>query len=301
MARSRITNQTAQRLRAPRERGLRRKIHDPAIALRDKFTQFLVDRNLLEDMAREAAQRGVFPQKSKAIHVFGVKKLDPIPEDILLLVERALARSKSLFTELQLGIDAGLLSESTAAYEAGAGGAIRQLGLSGAFHLRNPTVLDALAVRANQLAGDVADTTFEAMKETIARKFFVDGAGVPEVARALRKEFDFLSAVRSSTIARTETGIVTEMGAFEQYAELGVEKHRWLSALTEQTRPGHRKAHNQTVPLMDPFLVESPDGTLEEMLHPLDPDASPGNVVNCLCASGPVIEGAFRRGPWLGE
>jgi hypothetical protein len=281
MARSRLTNESAQRLRAPRERALRKKIHDPAVTLRNEFGRFLADRDLLDDMAREAAQRDVASGNGKALHVLGVKRADPVPEEVDHLVERALARSKGLFTKLELDLEAALLSESIAAYETGAGGIIRTVGLSGSFNLRNPLILDALSVRANKLAGDVADTTFDAIKETIARRFFVDGEGVEEVSRALRNEFDFLSTIRSRAIARTETGIVTEMGAFEQYAEIGVEKKKWLSALVEQTRTGHRKANGQTVGLFEPFLVEDADGNPEEMLHPMDPDASPSNVVNC--------------------
>lgn len=301
MARRLGTNEAAQRLRAPRERALRKKIHDPAIRLQRKFEQFLVDRDLLEDMAREAER--LKPEANgngKSLVVHGVKRAEPIPDEVLRLVEQALARASPLFTELELELDAGLLSESIRAYESANQGVIRQVGLRGSFNLRNPRILDALASRANLLAGDVADTTFDAIKETIARKFFLEGRGPIEVARSLRNEFEFLSAKRSVMIARTETGVVSEMGAFEQYAEIGVEFKRWLSALVEQTRPGHRKASGQVVGLFEPFIVDDEDGNPEEMLHPLDPDASPGNVINCLCSSGPVLESVIRE-PWLGE
>jgi hypothetical protein len=296
------TNATVQRIRAPHERALRRKLHDSSIELEKDFTQFALDRDLLMDMNRAAVQLGYKEPDGlgeKGYRISG-EKAKRLPEEVSRIIDRALARAEPLFAEFEIEIAAGLLSESVRSYEAGARSAIRFVGMQGQFNLRNESVLDALADRANKLAGDVADTTFDAMKQTIGQKFFVEGRGPVEVARALRNEFDFLSAARSSTIARTETGVVTEMGAFEEYAEIGIERKRWISALVEQTRPGHRKANGQTVELFEPFLVDDADGNPEEMLHPMDPDASPGNVCNCLCSSAPIVEGGLGE-PWLGE
>lgn len=65
---------------------------------------------------------------------------------------------------------------------------------------------------------------------------------------------------------------------------------KWWSALTSTTRPWHAKAHGQTVPIDEPFRIESSPwerkhgyGRIIEMRHPLDPEAPAGQVVFCLC------------------
>jgi len=259
------------------------------VALRENFTRFLNSSDLLADMAREG--RRLEPssngQQTKA-------EVD-VPADVAAIVARALNRARPLWDEFEANVRASLLSEEIKAFEAGAQGAMRQIGFQGVFDLQNPRVLDYLATRTNMLAGGISDTSFDAIRETIIKGFFVEGRGPLDVARDLRNEFSFLSGPRSRTIARTETLIATEQGQFEQWYVIGVEQKRWMSVRDANTRPWHLEADGQTVDLFEPFIVNG-----EEMMHVGDPTASPENIINCLCGDGPVIDTGTVRQPWLG-
>lgn len=270
----------SERIRAPRENALRKRIKATANVLRDDFADFIESSRVFDDLARLAEQ------STKA----------RLPASVRAVVERALARSRDDFSKFRVDLSSDLFEESIKSYEAGATLPIKQMGLSGKFNLRNPGVLDTLSERANMLAGDVSDTLFDAIVETIGQEFFIEGLGPEEVARALRDEFSFMSVNRSRTIARTETLVVTEQAQFEQYAALGVERKRWIAAIhDDRTREAHREAHGQEVELFDPFIVGG-----EELLHPGDPNGSPENIINCRCADGPVVETTSLGEPWLG-
>lgn len=60
---------------------------------------------------------------------------------------------------------------------------------------------------------------------------------------------------------------------------------RWESHDDSATRPAHRKADGQTVPIFQPFIVAD-----EPLMMPSDPSGSPSNVINCRCRA------RFRKG-----
>jgi len=275
-------------LRGKRERALFKKLNAEAVALRNAFTRFLNSSDILEDLARE--QRRVEPSTNgKAVH--GTKAaVDDLPPELLAIVTRALNRARPLWDDFEASIRAELLSEEIKAFEAGAQGAMRQIGFQGVFDLKNPRVLDYLATRTNMLAGGVSDTSFDAIRDTITKGFFVDGKGPLDVARDLKNEFDFLTSARARGIARTETLIASEQGAFEQFYVIGVEQKRWMSVRDENTRPWHLDADGQTVDLFEPFIVNG-----EEMMHVGDPTASPENIINCF-VPGTQVAGSFIGG-----
>jgi Uncharacterized protein, homolog of phage Mu protein gp30 len=288
---------SAQVLRGKRERALFRILQAQAVELRENFTRFLNSSDLLADLARE--QRRLEPSENgkstTGVQLYEGAKAD-VPADVAAIVARALNRARPLWDDFEASVRASLLSEEVKAFEAGATGAMRQIGFQGVFDLKNPRILDYLETRANMLAGGISDTSFDAMRETIIKGFFEEGKNPLDVARDLRNEFGFLSGPRSRTIARTETLIATEQGQFEQWAVIGVEKKRWMSVLDVNTRPWHREANGQEVELFEPFIVNG-----EEMMHVGDPTASPENLINCLCGDGPVIDTGNIREPWLGE
>jgi SPP1 gp7 family putative phage head morphogenesis protein len=159
-------------------------------------------------------------------------------------------------------------------FEAGGTAARRALGVRGAFRLESPAVAEALAQRANLLAGNVADDVFERLKTVLAEEFYFAGKGPFEVARTLRGEFDWLTKARSELLARTETGAIVSEASWITYSASGVPFKRWLATLDGKEREDHFDAHGQIRAIDEPYDVGG-----EQLMHPL----------NCRCDEVPVV------------
>lgn len=177
---------------------------------------------------------------------------------------------------------------STGLYEAvfAVGGA-RVADLFGlGFDLDAPYVAEFVKARANQLAGPVTDTTYEAVKATLAEGAKA-GEDVPALARRIRSVFDEADRVRSVRIARTEVISAYNGSGLEVAKALGgdvVGGQEWLSARSGKTRPEHADADGQIVAIGEKFTVGG-----EELEYPGDPAGSPEQIVNCRCSVGWVI------------
>ena len=83
----------------------------------------------------------------------------------------------------------------------------------------------------------------------------------------------------AARIARTESHIALERGAFEAARSLGVRiTKEWISREDAHVRPDHAAAHGQIREIEAPFDVGG-----EHLLYPGDPSASARNTVNCRC------------------
>lgn len=296
---------STRRVTASVERALIREMRVAAVELRDDFIAMARRTDLLEDIHRMAgAEEGRFAEAARAsggsAHTTKQSDVD-LPAAALRAVELALQRSRRFWDEFELQLRASLLSGSIRSFEAGAQGPINQIGFEGTFELRNPKVLDYLLTRANMLSGGIADTTFDAIRNTIVRGFYVDMKNPLDVARDLRAQFEFLGGPRSRNIARTETLIASEQGLYEQHYSIGVESKIWLSIADQLTRDSHLEVNRSVVNIFEPFQVRNATGGFDEMLHPGDPTASPENLCHCRCGSGGVIETSEASAPWLGD
>jgi len=101
---------------------------------------------------------------------------------------------------------------------------------------------------------------------------------------------------RADTIALTETQIPAEKTKEVELAAVAAtaailqteQTHEkvWIAVLDQKTRLGHVFADGQVVSADAPFLVDG-----EYLRFPGDPNGSPGNIINCRCASVPKIRG----------
>ncbi len=169
-------------------------------------------------------------------------------------------------------------------FERGGQAARRSLGIRGSFNLEAPGIAQALEDRANRLAGNVAEDVFERLKTVIADGFYLQGKSPLDVAEALTAEFDWLSDSRARTIARTETGTVTEGAQWVTYSASGVPFKRWLTTLDGKERDTHHEAHGQIRPIDEPFDVGD-----AQLMYPLDPEGPPEEVINCRCSQIPIV------------
>lgn len=115
----------------------------------------------------------------------------------------------------------------------------------------------------------------------------IQGKSYPDMARDIKDWYD-KGAYQADRIIRTEGHRVREQGtqnAFEQAEAEGVEmKKRWNSSLDTNTRDEHGAADGQEVDVNDRFIVGG-----EELEYPGDPAGSAWNVINCRCASEPIV------------
>jgi len=96
---------------------------------------------------------------------------------------------------------------------------------------------------------------------------------------------------RVNKIVRTEVIGGLNRGSLEAYKRSPVVgKKVWLTARDGRVRPtkpghfNHQAADGQTVPKGEPFIVSG-----ELLMHPGDPNGSPGNIIRCRCAMKPVL------------
>ena len=116
------------------------------------------------------------------------------------------------------------------------------------------------------------------------------GEGIPKLTARVD---DVLSTTeserwpnRATTIARTETIGALSAGRHDAFLAFAAEdpdteyEHLWLATEDGRTRPHHRDADGQRVPLDQPFIVGG-----FELRFPGDPLGPAQEVINCRCAS----------------
>jgi hypothetical protein len=95
------------------------------------------------------------------------------------------------------------------------------------------------------------------------------------------------NGTRAALISTVEVGTIesiigdTEMSELAVLGLISLAKLRkiWNSIIDGRTRPAHRKAHRQKVPVNKPFIVGG-----EELRYPRDHRGSAKNIINCRCS-----------------
>jgi HK97 family phage portal protein len=149
-----------------------------------------------------------------------------------------------------------------------------------AFDVSNPWVSDFIRARANQLAGQVTQTTYDAIQAALD-----DGVGVGEsidqLADRIRTLFTQTYRNRAETVARTEV-----ISAYNGAGVLGastlpadvVAGQEWIATRDGRTRVEHSEADGQVVGIGTAFSVAG-----VSMAYPGDPNGGASNTVNCRC------------------
>lgn len=148
------------------------------------------------------------------------------------------------------------------------------------FDLEAPYAQKFIASRANQLAGQVTDTTYGAIKDALAAGV-QEGESIPQIADRVRNVFDVASTSRSEMIARTEVnsayGGSTRL-AGDQLPQDVLGGYEWVSTRDARTRDDHAAADGQVIVQDATFDVGG-----EPLQYPGDPSGSADNVINCRC------------------
>ncbi len=145
-------------------------------------------------------------------------------------------------------------------------------------HKEIPPVLSLAALkwlktRIGWAADQISEETSTRLAQILADGY-ERGLSIPQIADAIKAEFDFFSDVRSERIARTEIMQASAQGTLEGYKELGadvISKVQFYTALDERTCDDCNGLHNEI------FTLEDSVGVIT--VHP-----------NCRCVWLPVIE-----------
>lgn len=152
-----------------------------------------------------------------------------------------------------------------------------------------PELRRALEELILESGAHIAKTTLVKI-ERMVEKAIVEGWTVEELTQSLHSRLDGLAFSRSRRIANTEMGKVENYGQLEGYkqSEL-VELKGWLSAFLKTTRDSHAQADaeysEEPIGLNEPFEVGG-----ELLQYPGDPAGSPGNIIECKCATYPEVK-----------
>lgn len=149
-----------------------------------------------------------------------------------------------------------------------------------AFDIEAPYVREFIEERAQQLAGQVTQTTYDAIREAM-RDGVAAGESVDDIATRIRGVFAQASQQRAVTIARTEVisaySGATRLGG-EQLPDDVVAGYEWIATRDGRTRSAHAAVDGQVIPRTGAFQVGG-----EVMAYPGDPAGGARNTVNCRC------------------
>lgn len=148
------------------------------------------------------------------------------------------------------------------------------------FDLEAPWVDEMLQARANQLAGQVTQTTYDAIVAELVEGV-ANGESIDDLATRVRNVFQIADETRSVRIARTEV-----ISAYNGAAVRGVETlprdvvlaQEWIATRDGRTRDSHASADGQVQLIGEPFVVAG-----RAARHPGDPALPAAETVNCRC------------------
>ncbi len=158
-----------------------------------------------------------------------------------------------------------------------------ELGLTFAFDVHDPRVIEAMERQLQRFAEEVNDTTWNHLRDSLAEGI-ADGETIDQLAERVGEVMD--GRIRSSkeTIARTEVTAASTNGTIESWRQSGVvDKKAWLAAMDDRTRETHTHAHGQVVGLDEDFSVGAATGPGPGMM------SSAAESANCRCSLIPVI------------
>jgi len=164
----------------------------------------------------------------------------------------------------------------------GGAAGLKDLGISLAFHLKDPGVMDELRRRGTKITGDISATTLKKFQNTLYTGYMKEGLSPYQVRKDIKGMFAKTYPKRAWTIARTETGIASQTVQHETYVRNDVTKKGWRALIDGATRATHVGLDGVEIGIKERFS--------NGLLHPLDPGGAAEEVINCRCAEYPVIE-----------
>ncbi len=181
---------------------------------------------------------------------------------------------------------------------------LRLDGVTGSFDLRSPEVLRFISTQSIRVSENIIPTTFEVIREAIARGHDEGLAIGSKRMRALvRAAFDTRKENwQLDRISRTETHQSQEGGGYYAAKQNGIELKMWLTSIDGKERDSHNRINGTTLPLGTAFELESEGkgSGIAKMMYPgdiTDSSVGPADVINCRCSWVSIV----GDGEGLGE
>lgn len=162
-----------------------------------------------------------------------------------------------------------------------------ELGSPDNFTITSDHGLQAFKERTNRivdssLGGTIITTTFDDITAQL-RQGLINGENLDSLAKRVQDYFNQAGKSRSRTIARTEMGTAVQAGRVGAMKQEGVGEHEWLSSRDAIVRT---EPHNH---LIDGEIVAIGEDFSNGLRWPLDDKGAAGAVINCRCATLPVV------------
>jgi uncharacterized protein with gpF-like domain len=141
------------------------------------------------------------------------------------------------------------------------------------------------------LLSRVPDETFRRV-QAIVQTASTEGTSIPDTAAQIRETLLDAGAPywtnRAETIARTELLRAHNGGQWDSYVAYGAQngvrlRKTWIDSDDPRVRPAHVDTDEQTVPIMEPFMVGVDGGPKFPAMYPGDPRLPPNLSINCRC------------------
>jgi SPP1 gp7 family putative phage head morphogenesis protein len=130
--------------------------------------------------------------------------------------------------------------------------------------------------RLDVLAGQITQTTYDAISEEVLKEGVEEGEGTAQLAERLKERFTDLETWRAELVARTEVVSGHNSASFLTASESNFVKSKsWLPAKDDRVRPTHEKLRGVSVPMRDRFA--------NGLLFPGDPAGLPEETIGCRC------------------
>jgi len=156
--------------------------------------------------------------------------------------------------------------------------ALRSLGFSMAFHLKDPAMIKELGLRGTKITGGISEKTLKDFQKILVDSYYEVGVSPYEVRKRIKGMFEDTYKGRAMMIARTETAVASSKTQFDTYKNNGIKKKRWLAIVDDRTRNSHEQVSGIVVEIDEYFMVGG-----NPMLHPHDSNAPPREVIACRC------------------
>lgn len=163
---------------------------------------------------------------------------------------------------------------------------IQAAGLTAGFFQPTPAQINVLLDFSAELIRGIGGETRQMINQQISMAALGERSPI-QAMQAINRRLGIADstgiAYRGERIVRTDVARVFNISNHSQQlitaqSVPGLGK-QWLSArIPKRTRPSHWAAHDQIVPVNDPFRVGG-----EDLMYPLDPAGSADNTINCLC------------------
>ena len=256
--------------------------------LREKtaLLKFFKDNNILEELSN-------YSKKEHPELYEKAKKKKPSKKDIAAVNRLISGWEKNVKPEEMQKVFADWNKK---AGNLGGEAGLKKLGVSIAFHLKDKKILKQLKKRGIKITGFITKKTLKDFRKILVSSYMEKGLTPYDVRNQIKGLFDETYKHRAMTIARTETGVARGIVQHATYVKNKIEMKEWSAVVDDRTRPSHDWANGQVVRIDEPFdVMGSP------MMHPLDGNAPPSEVINCRCDEYPVfVEKPADESIWSG-